>query len=739
MYLRRCRRPAAVALLLALPGLPLPAGPGSVDRGGRISLRSRPIDVREPLAPIPSRLRADPGDGSGAYVLVKYPAPITAAERRALAAAAARVYTYLPHFAYLVRMPPGSDAEEPLSRARRLPGASWAGLYHPAYKLSPAVAAAPAGAGAGDDPTAVMVHVYPDADLAAVAGRIRGLGIARIAGRGEGSFFSRLRLLLGPGEIARHREALARIPEVFWVDLEPRRVLLNDTTIWVGQSGLDAGGTTPVFDRGIFGEGQVVGVLDTGVDAGMCYFRDPDLGLPPINPCDGGTAVDASRRKLIAVDFLAPAECAGGIDDFEWDTHDHGTHVAGTAVGDDLASPLVHDPGDGMAPGAQLVFQDGGFAVDDCADLPGLGCPVVDLKPVFQQAYDQGARFHSNSWGDQENSPVQTVYTAGSQDADQFMWEHRDFLLFFAAGNSGPGTVSSPSTAKSAVSVGATLRGSGADFMASFSSCGPTDDGRIKPDLTSPGSSIVSANNDGNAATENCDTRTISGTSMSTPAAAGLAALVAQYYADGWYPSGAPVPADALAPSAALVKASLVNSAADMSGAGPIPDDCQGWGRILLDDVLFFAGDTRRLWVRDESAGVGLSDAGQRRDFDFEVSSAAEPLEVTLAWTDFPSTPAADPHLNNDLDLEVSGPAGTFLGNVFAGGESAVGGAADRLNTVEQVLLAAPLPGVYTVSVGAFNVPDGPQPFALVVTGDAAATNRIFGDGFESGDTSAWQ
>ena len=103
-----------------------------------------------------------------------------------------------------------------------------------------------------------------------------------------------------------------------------------------------------------------------------------------------------------------------------------------------------------MAPGAQLVFQDGGFAFDDCADLPGLGCPVVDLKPIFQQAYDQGVRFHSNSWGDQENSPIQTVYTTGSQDADQFMWDHRDFLLFFAAGNSGPGTVASPSVVISA-------------------------------------------------------------------------------------------------------------------------------------------------------------------------------------------------------------------------------------------------------------------------------------------------
>ena len=75
------------------------------------------------------------------------------------------------------------------------------------------------------------------------------------------------------------------------------------------------------------------------------------------------------------------------------------------------------------------------------------------------------------------------------------------------------------------------------------------------------------------------------------------------------------------------------------------------------------------LWVRDDRTGFALGASDESRDFVFEVA-AAEPLEVTLAWTDFPSTPAASPHLNNDLDLVVAGPAGTFLGNVFAAGES---------------------------------------------------------------------
>jgi hypothetical protein len=370
------------------------------------------------------------------------------------------------------------------------------------------------------------------------------------------------------------------------------------------------------------------------------------------------------------------------------------------------------------------VIQDAGFATDNCGDLPGIGCPVVDLNPIFQQAYDQGARLHTNSWGDNENAPVQNNYSAGSQDVDEFMWNHKDFQIFFAAGNSGPGSgsVGSPSTAKSAISVGATLRGTSAESMASFSSCGPTADGRIKPEVTVPGSSIVSANNDGNVGTNNCGTISFSGTSMASPGAAGLAALVRQYYADGWYPTGGEVSTDGFTPSAALVRATLVNSAVSMANTTAIPANCQGWGRVLLENALFFTGQSRGLRAEDAAAPFATGSSGEDRTFNYTVANGGEPLKVTLAWTDFPSTPAANPNLVNDLDLRVTGPTGTlWLGNVFSGGASATGGSADRRNTLEQVLLPAPATGAYTVTVRSFNVPNGPQPFALVVTGGFTA------------------
>jgi len=313
---------------------------------------------------------------------------------------------------------------------------------------------------------------------------------------------------------------------------------------------------------------------------------------------------------------------------------------------------------------------------------------------------------------------VQNNYSAGSQDVDEFMWNHKDFLIFFAAGNSGPGTatVSTPSTAKSAISVGSTQRSTNANAMSGFSSCGPTDDGRIKPEITVPGSSIVSANADNNVASNNCNTQSLSGTSMATPGAAGLTALIRQYYTDGWYPSGIENAVDGFTPSAALLRATLVNSAQNMTGTTAIPANCQGWGRVLLENALFFTPEARKLFAR-EDAGFATGSTNEDRTFSLAISSNTQLLKVTLAWTDFPSTPAANPHLNNDLDLIVSGPAGTFLGNVFTGGASASGGAADRRNTLEQVLLASPTPGTYTITVRSFNVPNGPQPFALVAAG----------------------
>jgi hypothetical protein len=704
-----CQTACALLLLLSACDSLGNGADGDHDRGHTIALGSQVLDTRNVVDDALVSTTADE------VQLVKFPGPVTAEQLAALSARA-RIYTYLPHDTFLVRPYAGGTNRMRAGAA----GTAWAGVYKPEYKVSRDML--DRAAFAPDESHTVMATVYPDADLSRVVEAATRLPGATVVGADRGTQFSRIRLRVEGAWLADAAAQLADVADVFWVDVEGRRELLNDTTIWVGQSGLNANMATPVFARGIHGEGQVVGYVDTGIDPDSCYFRETAGGLPPTNACNGGTAVNTARRKVLAVDFLTQSECNGGIANTEWDTQNHGTHVAGTIAGDNLANPITHDPGDGMAPGAKLVVQDAGFATDNCGDLPGIGCPVVDLTPIFQQAYTQGARIHTNSWGDNENAVRQNNYTAASQDVDDFMFTHPDMLILFAAGNSGPGTgsVGSPSTNKNGLSVGATLRGTSANSMASFSSCGPTTDSRIKPDLTMPGSGIISARNDANVATNNCTTISMSGTSMASPGAAGMAALVRQYFTDGFYPTGAAVTANRFTPTAALVKATMLNSTAVMTGTGtgPVPNNCQGWGRVLLDDSLFFTGDARRNFVADD-AGFPQGGAGQTKTFTFNVT-AGQGLRVTLAWTDFPSTPAASINLNNDLDLTVSGPSGTFLGNVFSASQSTTGGAADRRNNVEQVRLNTPVAGTYTVTVRAFNVPSSAQPFALVVSGGVA-------------------
>ena len=695
---------AVAGLAIAAFSAALAAAPG-----GAVRLRSGAIDgSRAGSAASP----ASPGEP--VRRVVRFQRPVGWPERGALETAGARIVAPLPDQAFLVSVPAARAAT-----LTSIPGVEWSVPYLPQDKIAPEIGRA-AGTGKAGTDIAVIVHLFPDADPHRAASELGSSGL-RVASAARGRRFGRVLLLATPEELRERVTGLAERNDVFWIGQRARRTLANDTSIWVGQSGLDAGMTTPVFDHGIYGAGQVAAVLDTGLDADMCYFRDGALGLPLTN-IGGGTAVDPNHRKVLAVDFLWAAD--DPANPAAWDNQGHGTHVAGTLAGDDLVNPVLHDTGDGMAPAAKLVIQDAGYAADACGDLPGIGCPVTDLNPVFQQAYTQGARVHSNSWNDNENAPVQNNYSDASVDVDEFMWNHPDFLIVFACGNhalGGVGTIGSPSTAKNGMATGGTYNGQSAIYLSDISAWGPTDDGRIKPDVLFPGASIQSALNDKSITTNNCGKGGSTGTSMTAPGVSGNVLLTREYFMNGWYPTGAPVPANGFTPTAALLKAMLVNSAVpipfDAEGRPiTIPGNEQGWGRVLLDNALYFAGDTRGLWVADD-AGDFTAPSDAPVVFQLEMEDTGEPLKVTLAWTDYPSTPAAATHLLNDLDLRVDGPNGGFWGNRFFQGVSVDGGAPDRLNNLEQVLIPNARAGNYSIQIQPHAIPAGPQSFALVVTG----------------------
>jgi hypothetical protein len=529
--------------------------------------------------------------------------------------------------------------------------------------------------------------------------------------------------------------------------------LADDTSHMTIQSGWESH-ATPLFDHGIFGQRQIIAVLDTGLDWDSCYFADANGAPPPINtgsPQNGlsSSNVDPSRRKVIAYDFLYSCDQypgARGCDDpanpNDYDNALHGTYAAGVIAGD-TGIPLVHDDAaEGIAPGAKLIVQDGGFAGgDNCSQRPGFGCPV-QMTPILEQAYKQGARIHSNSWGDRQSTPPSLPaptgnYSAAARDVDAFVYSHPDMLLVFDTGNANPNvpppasSVPAPGCAKNGMQVGGT-RYTGVypfdDVVTPFGYIGPTRDGRIKPDMVAP-SLVMTTGSDGDVTTHQCQQTRQSGTSWSAPTIAGAAALVRQYYTDGFYPTGAATPSNVFVPSAALLKATLIASARSvpndwiygqgLSPAQPAPTFEQGFGFPVLDDALYFPGDRSRLRIADVPLAQGLA---QNDTTTLRLNvNAGTPLKVALVWTDpagvVRGVSDTTPELVNDLDLRVTDPFGaTHLGN-----DSLHPGQPDRLNNVELVSLATPASGLYTISITASHLGSGArQSYALVVTGDLA-------------------
>jgi hypothetical protein len=683
---------------LALGVLAVTAASGGNEPGAPPALRLRSAAAVEPESkedPVLAVLRVAPG--------------AVATLRARLAADGVRVLAYLPDDALLVERA-GMDASAMVGVATSEPWRAERAVTPELASLDRARAVLFPGG------VPILVGVARAEDLANLADRLQGLG-ARVRWSAPSAAIPQLGLLADPDRLPAALDALKATAGLAWADVQPPVRLANGDAVWRCQSGVE--GATPLFDRGLLGQGQIVGIMDTGIDIDHCAFQDDAAGLPALND-DLSVVVDPDHRKVLAVDFYWWQDWPNpGA--FDWDDQGHGSHVAGSVAGD-AGGDVVHQGADGMAPAARLVIQDGGYAVDDCADLPGLGCPVRPLEPVLQQAWDQGARLHTNSWGDEENFRPHNRYTERAADVDRFVWEHPEMTVLFAAGNAGQegdDTVISPATSKNVIAVGASWR---ADVEppcpTEWSSRGFAHDGRIKPDIMAPGASLISVETDFVVGAQSCEYGPKSGTSMATPVTAGHATLVRQYFVDGFYPGGSPDPGTGFTPSAALIKAMLIASAVDLAELGcplaePVPSRDQGWGIIQLDRVLLFEGAESRLQVDDERGGFAASsDPPLRRELSVGVDG---PLKVVLVWTDPPSTSLAAVNLVNDIDLVVEGPDGTLLGNQLVEGISQPGGSADRLNNVEVVWLPEALPGEWTIEVRPHAIREAGQGFALVV------------------------
>lgn len=683
------------------------------------------------------------------YYVVQFDSRIMPWNRTELEAAGAEIFDYIPNDALIIRV--SNDIFDAVSSVK---GIHFMQIWQPAYRIEPSILTEEHRSTPDEEPgiLALNVALFASGDIEATADAIRSINGAELLESGE--------VMVVRTDEAHFRNVAAQIAslkDVYWVERAFPELLHNTWSRWILDSfdtlnmkgGKDAWNAAmtiadstdslvmPMYAHGLYGQNQIIGDDDTGLDWDNVYFRDETY--PVLYDPDTDTICEnpsSNHRKIVSY-------CAYA-DTYDMDVSGHGTHTCGSAAGDSLGTGLPSatslSRGAGMAPLARLAFYDIGTS-GGYLSIPS------NYGYVYRWMYNAGARITTSSWG--QGSGGYSSYTIGSRYVDFVAWDHKDIIMFRSAGNSNndapADSVNSPATAKNIVTVGASESGSGTITswtnpgggsrnelldVAEFSSHGPTREGQMKPELMGTGGwYIFSANSDGNLGSNNNDITYMGGTSMSTPTVAGFGALVRQYFTEGWYPTGTLNGPDAFTPSGALIKAMMVNATRNSpgnyststlanSGQQNAPSMGQGWGRVTMSDAIYFAGDTRDLLVYDETTGFASADDYDEYTF-FTGPSTDEYIKIVLTWTDYPAGTSPAIVVVNDLDLTVFTDMGTYNGNMFGDNARSIESEdRDSLNVTEVVWLD-PIPNSsVTVRVTAENIPNPSQPYALVITGD---------------------
>ena len=553
----------------------------------------------------------------------------------------------------------------------------------------------------------------------------------------------------------------------------------------------------PLYSHNVTGKGQIVTVIDSGVDARSCYFFDSENNLP-VN------VTNFKHRKIVRYDAFA-------------DTNDfpngHGTHVSGIILGNANCENCAAKLFNGHAPDAKLYFVDAGYE-SQSLDLGA----KYDFDDVLKQSHNLGSSIMSNSWG----YPPRFSLTV-QQMFDDIGYKNPNITFFFGSGNSKRSfDVYAPANSKNIIGVGGTNKpeadtefstdqnhfyvqnekgdtqkcifesgknvlsaltidpipnftnqtigksfyvlrndddfknvnnvnkillfikrsnvsistkntnkfsckldsdttfidsledGKTASIIvkyqseskgstytkAAFSSTGPSLQGLLKPDIYAPGYQIYSAKGEGSKTqaaqcSVNGGLTTKSGTSMATPAAAGAAALAAQYFSDGFYPSGSPIQNNSIAPYSPLLRAVLINCAGKFQSSSHIPDCTNGFGIIHLTNSLVFNDEDRILYYGLRVTRNLIKFNGKKIELvsNITLTSSNYPLSVSLCWLDPPTDDQHAP-IFADLDLFIETPKG----DVIFGNQKPNQIEEDH-STSERVIIENPEAGIYKIHI----------------------------------------
>ena len=454
------------------------------------------------------------------------------------------------------------------------------------------------------------------------------------------------------------------IPGILWVEPVLKTSARNDVSAGIMTSGNSD--YVAAWGLGLNGSGVVIAYADTGLDRDHACFRQ--YSLPHANAT--GTPGPDHRKVVLLNETL---------DDWDYSSHQDGRH--GTHVGGTLGCRFIDT--DGMATGTSMSHASR-LVVQDIVNEEGWVPPDVDW--LLWEALTQGAVIHSDSWGDDT-----TEYTARSYDFDAWAAEVPWSVAFIAPGNNA-GQMMEPANARSVVAVGVATK-TEEHGLWNYASVGQAHDGRRGIHIMAPGTSIVSAESDDDHTSWNNGTRTSTGSSMATPAAASFAAVIQQLVESGYFSNES----EGFTPSGPLLRALLALAAEPMPGlshargnTGIAPDNVQGWGRTNLSRLVNLDNlSNSEVWVWDSYAMEEWQQHVEERVFSstqderplqrvmdvpwngegavgpflatgdvhsWNLSRTGGDLEVRLSWS-----PNPEPSQIDDLQLRVELPSGEIV------------------------------------------------------------------------------
>lgn len=565
--------------------------------------------------------------GDRYFVLLQFDRLPGLPQQAALKAAGVQLGSYISGNAYLASMPQSADLAQ-LPEYGIVSVSAIPTLYKKDRRL---YSYNPSGNYAGEKLFAITI--FPGADKRSVTGQLQQAGAVILSSKfnmGDVIFIEANRNII---------DVIAGLPFVSFISLQSikdRELNYNSTAIHA------VGGLQSASGRNLNGKGITVGVGDNS---------------------EISTAhVDFSGRTISRVPFPISF---------------HGIHVSGTVMGGGILNPMYK----GMAPRATLINQ---WFSD-----------VITNAPVYIADNNMIATCNSYTAAD-EDCVGNGAYDVLSNYTDAQMKSYETVLHVFAAGNDGEYTCgpyplsyatikSGYQCAKNVMTVGAMNQ---ADYkVAFFSSRGPVNDGRIKPEIVACGYNTISTRHNNTYGSN-------SGTSMAAPVVTGVTALLVEKYKQQ----------NGTTPKASLLKAIMCNTAEDLGNTGP--DYAYGFGML----------HARRAVEAIEANNFIISSTPA--SYNISVPAGVRRLKAMLYWADPAAAVNAASTLVNDLDLTVTDPVnGPQLPYVLSSNPDSVMRKAlrkaDHINNIEQVVIDSPAVGSYALNVTAFALPQGPQEYVL--------------------------